>query len=438
MTCSPTCSRTSTRNASGSRSPNCVTTPFTPRSPSRSAALRSRSTRAPPTPWPSPSASPPRSSPPRRSSRSRRSSSSTRSRTPRRSSTNSKTSSMKCLPRILPRETPRRTEWALRFCGALSGAGGEGHVEDPRDEVLEAHPGGLGGLGEEAGVGEAGDRVGLEDPGAIGGEDQVDSGEAFAAEGAAGGLGGLGDRGALGGGEVRRADEVGAADLVARLEVVGVAFGRDRLDDRQRLGAEDADGELAALDEALEHHPVVVGEGGDEGAGDLARGARELDPERGAAAAWLDHQREAEAALEVAERVGGAEVAEGGLGEGEGVGGGDAGAAHRGLRQHLVDRARAGGRVGAGEGDVQQLEQLLPGPVLAADAVHRDEGDLGPLGTEAFHEVGADVDRDDLMAEPFERVLDPGAGAERDAALERAPAFEDRDAHQASPARLNG
>ncbi len=102
-----------------------------------------------------------------------------------------------------------------------------------------------------------------------------------------------------------------------------------------------------------------------------------------------------------------------------------------------IERAQDGG-VGAGEGDAEQLEQLLHGPVLAADAVHGDEGDLGPLGAQAFHEVGADVDRDDLVAEPFERVLDPGAGAERDAALERAPAFEDRDAHQLPPAWRNG
>ena len=44
------------------------------------------------------------------------------------------------------------------------------------------HPGRLGGLGEEAGVGEAGDRVDLEHLGAVGGEDQVDPGEAGAAE----------------------------------------------------------------------------------------------------------------------------------------------------------------------------------------------------------------------------------------------------------------
>ena len=81
----------------------------------------------------------------------------------------------------------------------------------------------------------------------------------------------LGDRAPLVLGELGRADEVGAADLVARLEVVAVAIGRDRLDHRQRLVAEHADRQLAALDEALEQHPVVVAEGGDQCLRDLAR-----------------------------------------------------------------------------------------------------------------------------------------------------------------------
>ncbi len=71
--------------------------------------------------------------------------------------------------------------------------------------------------------------------------------------------------------------------------------------------------------------------------------------------------------------------------------------------------------------------------------MHGDEGDVGGLGAEPFHEVGADVDRDHLVAEPFQRVLDPGAGAQRDAALERAAALEHGDLHpDPSPARRNG
>ena len=55
-------------------------------------------------------------------------------------------------------------------------------LEDPLDQLLEGHPRRLGGLGEEAGVGEAGDRVHLEHLRAVRGEDQVDAGEARAAE----------------------------------------------------------------------------------------------------------------------------------------------------------------------------------------------------------------------------------------------------------------
>ena len=57
--------------------------------------------------------------------------------------------------------------------------------------------------------------------------------------------------------ELGRADERRAADLVARLEVVEVLLARDRLDDRQRLVAEDRDRQLAAVDVALEQHLVV-------------------------------------------------------------------------------------------------------------------------------------------------------------------------------------
>ena len=300
------------------------------------------------------------------------------------------------------------------------------------------HPRRLGGLGEEAGVGEAGDRVGLEHPGAVGGEDQVDPGEPGQAQRPVGAERRLDHRGALALAERRRALEAGAADLVAGLEVVAVAFGRDRLDHRQRLVADHADRHLATVDEALEQHLLVVAEGGDEGPRDLRRRRGEADAERGAAAARLDHQREAEAGLERAERVGGAELAEGCLFEAEPVGGGDAGLADRVLGEDLVDAAGAGRGAGAGEGDAEDLQQLLGGAVLAAGAVHRDEGDVGALGLEPPHQVGADVDRQHLVAEPLERVLDPGAGAQRDAALERAAAFEDRDLHAEPPRRTCG
>ena len=202
--------------------------------------------------------------------------------------------------------------------------------------------------------------------------------------------------------------------------------------------AELTDAEEEAVNETLEQDPVVVAEGRDQRLGDLARRAREADPERGAAAARLHHQREAERLLQPAERVGGAELAEGGLVEGEPLGGGEAGELDRVLALHLVHAARAGRGARTGEGDAEDLQQLLHGSVLAADAVHRDEGHVGPLGAQALDQVGADVDRQHLVAEPLQRVLDPRPGAQRDAALQRAAAFQHRDLHPASPALRNG
>ena len=113
--------------------------------------------------------------------------------------------------------------------------------------------------------------------------------------------------------------------------------------------------------------------------------------------------------LQPTERVGGAELAEGGLVEGEPVGGGETGVLDRVLRLHLVHAARAGRRAGPGEGDAEDLQQLLHRSVLAAHAVHGDEGDVGALRHQALDQVGADVDRQHLVAEPLQRVLDPRA-----------------------------
>ena len=106
------------------------------------------------------------------------------------------------------------------------------------------------------------------------------------------------------------------------------------------------------------------------------------------------------------------------------------------MASDLVDAARAGGDPGPGEGDAEDLQQLLDGAVLAAAAVHGDEGDVGPLGDQPLDQVAAGVERHDLVAEPLERVLDPGAGAQRDAALQRPPALEDGDLHAAALAGL--
>ena len=84
--------------------------------------------------------------------------------------------------------------------------------------------------------------------------------------------------------ELGRADVAGPADLVAGLVVEGVGLLGDRLDDRQRLAVEDRDGELAAVDVALDQDAVVVAERGDERGGDLVGGAGEADAERRALA----------------------------------------------------------------------------------------------------------------------------------------------------------
>ena len=141
----------------------------------------------------------------------------------------------------------------------------------------------------------------------------------------------------------------------------------------------------------------------------------------------LDHDRELQPLLDRRQRLGGAELPERGLAERVEVRRGDAGVAHRVLGQHLVGGADAGRHARAGVGDPQHLEQLLHGAVLAVAAVQRDERDVGPSPLSRLDEVGADVDRDDLVAEPLQRVLDARAGAQRHLALERAPALEDRD-----------
>ena len=198
---------------------------------------------------------------------------------------------------FLDEVTPRRLRPGRGFLAAARRGRLQRQLEDPLDQVLEGDPGGLGGLGEEAGVGEAGDRVDLEHLRAVLAEDQVDAGEARAAERLVGAQRRLGDRGGLLA-VARPGRRRGAADLVAGFEVVAVAAARDRLDDRQRLAAEHADRQLAAVDEALQQDPVVVAEGRDQRLRHVEPARGELDPQRRAAAARLDHEREAEPLLE--------------------------------------------------------------------------------------------------------------------------------------------
>src|SRR6185437_11598078 len=52
-------------------------------------------------------------------------------------------------------------------------------------------------------------------------------------------------------------------------------------------------------------------------------------------------------------------------------------------------------------------------------SVQRQEGDVGRVLLKALHEVGTHVDRDHLVPQPSERVLDPRARAQRHLALRR-------------------
>ena len=93
------------------------------------------------------------------------------------------------------------------------------------------------------------------------------------------------------------------------------------------------------------------------------------------------------------------------------------------LGENLVGAERAGGDARPGEGDADDLQQLLRGAVLAAAPVQGDEGDVGLLGEQPLYQVAAGVERDDLVAEPRQRVLDPRARAQRDVPLQRLAAL---------------
>ena len=70
-----------------------------------------------------------------------------------------------------------------------------------------------------------------------------------------------------------------------------------------------------------------------------------------------------------------------------------------------------------------------PRPCMATKATS------GRSAVQPLDQVAAGVDRDHLVPEPLQRVLDPGAGAQRDAPLQRPPALQDGDLH-ADPRRL--
>ena len=228
-------------------------------------------------------------------------------------------------------------------------------------------------------------------------------------------------------GQLGGAHEVRAADLVAGLEVVEGLVARHRLHDRERLAVEDRHGQVAALHVALEQHLRVVGEGRDERGRHVLGAARELDAERRALARGLHHDRELEPLLDGGQRLGRAELAEGGLVEGEEGRGRDAGLDHQVLGEHLVGGPRAGRGPGARVRHAGDLEQLLDGAVLAVASVHRHERHVRPRLAQARHQVRGDVDPHHVVPEPLERVLHARAGAQRHRPLERAAALEHHD-----------
>ena len=91
---------------------------------------------------------------------------------------------------------------------------------------------------------------------------------------------------------------------------------------------------------------------------------------------------------------------------------------------------------GAGVGDPERLEELLDGPVLAVAPVQGDERDVGRGRAQAGDEVGRRR-RSPTTSCPRRSSASctARAGPQRHLALERAPALQDGDAHQApSPA----
>ena len=203
-----------------------------------------------------------------------------------------------------------------------------------------------------------------------------------------------------------------AADLVARLEVVEVLVARDRLDDRQRLAAEHARPRARGRRTwRSSSDPVVVAEGGDERRRARSLGVpRELDPQRASPArAGLTTSGKPSRSSIVRQRVGGAELPERGLAEGEEVRRRDArrraaGAWPATLSMQSAQAADARAGVGDAERSRAAPARCRPrrrGPCSATKATS------GSLVAQPLDQV---VRRRrspiDLVAEPLERVLD--------------------------------
>ena len=146
---------------------------------------------------------------------------------------------------------------------------------------------------------------------------------------------------------------------------------RHRLDDRQGLRlpvrtVKDRDRQITAGNVPLKQHLAVVGERGDERRRQLRRAPCELDPQRRALAGGLDDDWKAQRLLDLGQRLAGAE--------------------------HLA--------------------------VLAVATVQGDKRDLRFRLLQAGDEIGADVDRRDLVAERAQRIGNPGSRFQRDLPLQ--------------------
>ena len=189
------------------------------------------------------------------------------------------------------------------------------------------------------------------------------------------------------GAELGRTDEAGAADLVAGLEVEDVALVGIASTIGSGSAAEDADRELAPLDEPLEQHAVVVAEADDQGGGHLVRRAANLTPSAEPWPAGLTISgmpsrssiSPSASAAPSSRKAVALKANQSGVGIPSG--------AHLVLGQDLVHAANAGGDAGAGVGEAEDLEQLLGRAVLAIGAVQGDEGDVGPLGGQPLHQI---------------------------------------------------
>jgi len=135
--------------------------------------------------------------------------------------------------------------------------------------------------------------------------------------------------------------------------------------------------------------------------------------ERGAAGGRLHDDREVESLLDRRERVRRAQLLEGRLAEGEELGSRYPRLDEQVLGQDLVDRAHAGEDARPGVGDAEDLEELLHSAVFTVAAVQCHERGIRRGGAQALDQVGAGIDGDDVVPQALERVLNPGARAQR-------------------------